>query len=287
MFATIGRSWEFAKISYGMIWHNKRLMVFPVLSAIAAVLVLASFALPVWQSGAWEQWTAAREGGAPAATADATAWVVLFLFYFCNYFVIVFFNAALTACAFQAMDGRPTSVREGLSQAVRRLPQILGWALLSAVVGVLLRAVERHRKGAAIVASLLGMMWTVVSYFIVPVIVIEGVGPIEALKRSTRTLRATWGEALVGNFSLGLFGFLIMLPLIVLTALAVGWAFAGGSAGAFAVACLCALALAAGVAATSAADVAFKAVLYAYATGRTLPREADPGALADAFCQKC
>jgi len=284
MFDTIGRSWEFAKISYGMIWHNKRLMVFPLLSTLAAILVLASFALPLWQSGTWAQWQAATEGEAGGATA--TMWLVLFLFYFCNYFVIVFFNAALTACAFQAMDGKPASVGDGLSQAARRLPQILGWALVSAVVGVLLRALERHRKGAAIVASVLGMMWTVVSYFIVPVIVIEGVGPIEALKRSTRTLKATWGEALVGNFSLGLFGFLILLPLIVLTVLAVGMALTGGGVLAVALACLGAVCVAIGTAATSAADVAFKVVLYAYATGRTVPREADPNVLADAFCQR-
>jgi hypothetical protein len=286
MFATLGRSWEFAKISYGMIWHNKRLMVFPLLSTVAAILVLASFVLPLWQSGTWAQWTSPADSGAATGTANVTMWVVLFLFYFCNYFVIVFFNAALTACAFQAMDGTPASVSYGLSQALRRLPQIAGWALISAVVGMLLRALERNRKGAAIIASVLGMMWTVVSYFIIPVMVIEGVGPIEALKRSTRTLKATWGEALVGNFSLGLFGFLVMLPLIILTVLAVAAAVAGGGVGAIALACLCGLALALGVAATSAADVAFKVVIYAYASGRSLPREANPGALADAFARE-
>ena len=139
MFATIGRSWQFAKISYGIVWDFKKLIVFPLLSTVAAVLVIASFAAPLWGTGTLESWmaTADPESGVTATTADQVAmYGTLFLFYFCNYFVIVFFNSALTACALKVVNGEVPTIGYGLSTAGKRLPQIVGWAFVSALIGV-------------------------------------------------------------------------------------------------------------------------------------------------------
>ena len=126
MFATIGRSWEFAKISYGILWDYKGLVVFPILSTIAAVLVMASFIAPLWAGGTLEQWMAlAGDSAAQPTTADQVAmYATLFAFYFCTYFVMVFFNCALTACAMKVVNGEEPTLGYGLSMASKRLPQI-------------------------------------------------------------------------------------------------------------------------------------------------------------------
>ena len=284
MFEKLSRSWEFAKISYGIIWDFKQLVIFPVLSTIAAILVSASFLLPLWGTGTLEQWSQFMDDE-QAGAGNVAMYVTAFCFYFCNYFVIVFFNAALTACAMKVIAGEAPTIGYGLSAASRRLPQIIGWALLSAVVGVVLKAIENaHEKAGQIVAALLGMAWTIMTYFVVPVIVMDGVGPIEAFKRSAGTLKKTWGEALVGHFSLGLLSFLLMLPVLLVAAGLVYLAISAQSMVATVVAiALAVLLIAIGAAVTSAADVVFKALLFNYATDRAVPEGLDRSTFADAF----
>jgi hypothetical protein len=268
MFETISRSWRFAKLSYGLILQNPALLLFPILSSIAALVVMASFILPLLRVGTIQMWAAQAEAGG-GAVGDATMWVVLFLFYFCCYFVIVFFNTGLVACALSVIGGEQVGVGFGISFAMRRLPQILGWALVSAVIGVLLNTLERSsKKAAALVAMILGMTWSALTYFVVPIIVVEAVGPIEAVKRSIGALRRTWGTALVGVFSMGLLAVLIGMPIFSLLALLFMSATAAKST-AFAIIlfALGILVLTIIVAATSAADAVFKAYLYCYAHG--------------------
>jgi len=285
MFGTLSRSWQFAKDSYGVLWRCKSLLWFPILSSIAAVLVSASFLLPLWQSGALAGWLAAS--GDEHQAMPPTAYVVAFLFYFCNYFVIVFFNAALIASSQRYLEQGQTSLGYGLRMAGRRLGPIVGWALVSAVVGVVLRAIENsHKRAAQVVAAILGMAWGALTYFVIPVIVLEGVGPVQAFKRSTRTLKDTWGTALVGNFSLGLLGFLLMLPIMLICVLVImGFGSLPLPLGVFLLV-VCGVLLALGAAATSAADVIFKGLLYTYATGRTLPPEVNRDLYGEAFLNK-
>ena len=284
MFDKLSRSWEFAKISYGIIWDFKQLVIFPIISAIAAVLVSASFLLPLWSTGTLEQWSQFMDEES-TGQSNVVMYVTLFFFYFCNYFVIVFFNSALTACAMRVIAGEAPSIGYGLSAASRRLPQIIGWALLSAVVGVLLKVIENaNEKVGRLISGLLGMAWTIMTYFVVPVIVIDGVGPIEAFKRSAGTLKRTWGEALVGNFSLGLLSLLLMLPIIVVAVVLVMLAASAQSTVLLVIAiALAVIIVAIGAATTSAADVIFKALLFNYATDRAIPQGIDRSTFDDAF----
>ncbi len=291
MFATIGRSWHFAKISYGIVWDFKKLLVFPLLSTVAAAAIIASFVAPLWASGTLETWLAFldEESGTAASTSDqVTMYVTLFLFYLCNYFVLVFFNAALTACAMKVVDGETPTVGYGLSMAGKRLPQIAAWAFVSAVIGVILKAIENmNEKAGFFVAAILGTAWTALTYFVVPVVVMEGVGPITAIKRSVGTLKSTWGEALVGNFSMGILAFLVILPAFIVVGLLGAMAYAAGNV--IMVGLLIAVAVLIMViafAATGAADVVFKALLYNHATGRSVPANVDQSVFQDAFRSK-
>ncbi len=150
------------------------------------------------------------------AHMNPLVYAVLFLFYFVNYLVIVFFNAALISCAMIRFHGGEPTLGDGFRSASARLPQIVGWALVSATVGVILKIIEsQSEKVGAIVSGLLGMAWGVMTYFVVPVLVVEQVGPIEAVKRSTSILRKTWGEALTANITIGPIVFVAYLLAIV------------------------------------------------------------------------
>ena len=286
MFESISRSWRFATTSYGILWRNKSLLLLPIMATMAAALVVASFLAPLWATGALAEWSKQMDNHQGLSTEQkVTIAIITFLFYFCNYFVIVFFNSALVAAALRAIEGEPVSLTEALAAAGKRLPQIAAWAALSAVIGVLLKMIENtHERAGALVSAVLGTGWTVMTFFVVPTIVVDGLGPIAALKSSLSILKAQWGKALVGNASIGLLGFIILLPVYLI---------AGGLAalGMYSqdmkvmVPCLTGAVLLGVLAAavSGAADMVFRALLFNFATGRTLPPEIEAEDLKLAF----
>jgi hypothetical protein len=195
--------------------QDKALLLFPFMSGICYLLLLASFALPLYTTH-----HLAPPGPSGSHGQIALYYGVLFLFYVCNYFVVVFFNAGIIACATMRMTGGNPTVGDGFRAAAARLPVILGWVVISATVGLVLRLIEDRSKWVGrLVAGLLGSAWTVVSFLVVPMLVIENKNPFTALKESTVLLKKTWGERAVGAFSFGLV-FLLLSLLAVLVVVA-------------------------------------------------------------------
>jgi hypothetical protein len=121
-----------------------------------------------------------------------------------QYFVIFFCNTALVGAALIRLRGGDPTVGDGFQIAKDRLVPILGYALIAATVGMILRAIsERSGIIGKIVVGLVGLVWSVATYLVIPVLVVENVGPIEAVKRSAGHLRKTWGEQIVGNLGIG------------------------------------------------------------------------------------
>ena len=260
----ITRTWSLMSDCWAVLRQDKALLVFPLISGCCCLLLLASFAVPLYFTGAWQP---PRQDAAPIQLV--AYYGVLFLFYFCNYFVVVFFNAAIVSCATLRMSGGNPTVGDGFRAAASRLPVILGWVLLSATVGLILRMIEdRSEKIGQIVAGLLGMAWTVVSFLVIPILVVENKNPLAALKDSTALLKKTWGEQLVSSFSFGMIFFLLGIPaflLIVLGAFAHSLMVLAGCI-ALAVVYLIVLALI-----QSALQSIFQAALYLYARDGQIP----------------
>lgn len=212
------RSWELTKQSGSVLMADKRLLVFPLLSSIACLLVLATFALPLAVS---VDWSGLREHrSAEGHTPFPMQWwyyLVLFAYYFVNFTVITFFNSALIACAMKSFAGEPAGPVEGLKVAVERLPQILAWSVVASTVGVALNMLQ-ERAGfiGKIVLNLIGMVWTIATFFVVPVLVVERVGPIDAIKRSVSVLKKTWGESLIVNLGMGAISTLLVFAGLLL-----------------------------------------------------------------------
>jgi hypothetical protein len=203
------RSWQLVKSSWGVLRSDKELLLFPVASGIVMSVALGVLFLVWLGSGGFD-----RLDGDGLGVLDL---VLLYLLYFVISTVGVFFNAALIAAANIRLDGGDPTLADGFRVAISHLPAILGWAAIAATVGLLLSALRERGGAIGAVISLLGnMAWALVTFLVVPVLVVEGVGPIEAIKRSAGLLRKTWGEQIVGNFSIGLVTGLAFVAALVL-----------------------------------------------------------------------
>lgn len=204
----ITRTWSLMSDCWKVLRQDKSLLLFPLISGVCCLILLASFAVPLFATGTWHP-----PGHDASSQRQVTYYGLLFVFYVCNYFIVVFFNAAIVACAATRMGGGNPTFADGLRAAASRLPTIAAWAVVSATVGLILRIIEdRSEKVGRFVSGLLGMAWTVVSFLVVPILVVENKNPIQALKESTVLLKKTWGEQLVSNFSFGLIFFVLAIP---------------------------------------------------------------------------
>jgi hypothetical protein len=193
----IARSWELVKASWAVLQADKELLIFPVLSTIAVTVVMISFAVPMFLAGVFENGFA-RAGGIPVAGV-----VIAFAFYAMQYTIIIYCNSALVGAAMIRLKGGDPTLADGFRIANQHFTSIVGYALIAATVGVILRNIARRGVIGRIVASFFGLAWNIATFLAVPVLVIEGVGPIEAVKRSTQLLKKTWGEQIAGNLGIG------------------------------------------------------------------------------------
>lgn len=216
----IQRSWALAKASLEVLKKDKELMIFPIISGIAMMVVTAAFAVPTLVGNVID---GIFDTGIPVL-----GYVVLFLFYLVQYMVVYFFSTALVGAAMIRLRGGDPTVKDGFRIAFSRIVPIAGWALVSATVGLILNMVsgKGDKKGSGVrtvISSLLGAAWNIVTFLVVPVLAVEGLGPIKALKRSWELLKKSWGEQIAGTLSIGtVFGLIGVLGGLVLVGLAVG-----------------------------------------------------------------
>jgi hypothetical protein len=272
MFERISRSIELVKVSWGILMEDKKLLAFPVMSGIVTLLVIATFILPlIFTNGMLE-------------TNTIAGIVLLFLFYVVSYFVVIFFNVGLISCVNARLHGQSMRVGEGLSAAARHIGSILVWAIIAATVGLILRLIE-ERVGflGQIAAGLVGGIWTLVTMFVVPVLVFEEKGVFEAMKESLGLFKKTWGESVVGSLSIGLVFFAIGIVAFVLVfaTLFLGNPIIFLAAGALFIVIIAILAILA-----SAMQGIFVVALYTYAKTGQVPSAFNRELVAGAFTPK-
>jgi hypothetical protein len=282
MFERINRSWELVKASWRVLQADRELIVFPIVSFIGSIVVLITFAIPMIAAGIFD--SIARDGADGIGVAGI---MVGFLFYLVMYTVVIFSNTALVGAAMIRLKGGDPTLSDGFEIARSRFSTILGYALISATVGMILRAIsERGGIVGQIVSSLVGFVWSIATYLVVPVLVVENIGPVDAVKRSANLLKKTWGEQLVANFGIGtVFGLITLV--VVLIGVALMAVFAGVSGG---------LAIATGIAmilaviaislVASALQGIFQAALYRYAAEGETGSQFDPDLIKGAFREK-
>ncbi len=210
MFDRFQRSWQLAGECMRLLLQDKRLLVLPLLSALAIVVLTASFALPLLPA------LRAHVGPASTRGLSTLTYLALFLFYWLQYTVIIFFNTALVEVAMRRFDGEDAGIGDGLRRAASLLPVILIYAAIAASVGTLLRVIaERVGIIGRIVVGLIGLAWSVATALVVPVLAAENVGPVEAIGRSVELIKKAWGEDIIGSAGIGVvFGLVTVLTLL-------------------------------------------------------------------------
>jgi hypothetical protein len=271
------RGWALAKRSFAVLQADRSLLLFPVISTLAtlgAAIVIFGPAAAIYDSS----------GRPPAVLIVAGvlgAYVLTFL--------AVFFNTALAAAASQSLAGRDTTLNDGFAAARGRLGTILQWALVQATVGLLLSALESYAGDSLpgrIVAGMANFAWSAATFFVIPVIALEGLGPRDAFKRSVSVLRERWGEGVVGTVSVS--GIVFLVALVPILALGGGGAALMSSApgaGAALIAIAVIVALIAMVVGGTL-NAIFRVALFQYATQQQAVGGFDPGELQASFAPK-
>ncbi len=199
------RGWELSKQSWNVIEADKVLLVLPLLSCLATVAV----AVPVFAAGAY--FSSDLHSNLWFLVACAAAFYPLS-------FISTFFGVAFVSVARRRLVGEPASVRDGLRAARQRLGVIAAWALLSTAVALVIQALQHVRVGglaARIAEWLAGAAWALATFFVIPIIALEGVGPIDATRRSGRIIRERWGEGVVGSLVIGAIFSLLGIPMLI------------------------------------------------------------------------
>ncbi len=272
----ISNTWQLAKISWGVLRRDRELLWIPVLSFLVSAAVLAVVVALVLVT------TSVGDGGEEALEP---ALVVLFVATALLLGVVaVFFNGALVAGAHERMSGGDPTVRSAVGHAFVRIGGLVPWALITTTVGLIIRSL-RDRAGwlGRAMLSVVDMAWEVVTFLVVPAIVIDDLGPIEGFKRSASLLRRTWGENLAARVGFGLLGLVLVVPAMVVAGVLV----ASGSSVLAVVGIVAGLAwLAVVMVVLTALNAVFQTALYMYATTGVLPTGFEQAPLAQTFAHK-
>lgn len=274
MFATIGQTFGLMKMSWRVLMKDRELIWFPIMAGVILLGLVGIAAAVGSATGTFERLNNDSASGQQANAGDVLLGILV---YAAATFVVIFFNSALIAAAMERLRGGDPSVSSGFRAALAHLPAIAGWALIAATVGLILQMLRSRTDNVIgrIAIALVGGAWAYMTFFVVPFLVTEGIGPIEAIKRSGSLFRRTWGQQAVSGFGFGIvyIGAVLvaLLPSILLFAIA-------PVAGVLVAVPLFALA----IGTVMALEGIFKAALFEFANGRN-PLEFDTQTLSMAY----
>lgn len=258
----IGRGLKMAGASWRIVGDDRSLLILPALAGLA----LSSAALLIFGPAIYLA-AGSHSRGALIVAAVIGAYAMTF--------PSVFFRVAFVTVLAARLDGHHASIATGLRFAWVRVDQIAWWAFVSATVAILIRGIRQlpffGGLAETIASSLLGAAWGAVTYFVVPIVAIEGDLPRKAIKRSATIFREVWGLEIGGVLSIaGALTLCVFLPVGIAFAFAIAAAHAVPAAFVLLVA-IAAGFLIAGLVLSSTLQQVFNVVLYRYATGRGTP----------------
>ncbi|MDE0117182.1 MAG: DUF6159 family protein [bacterium] len=208
------RTMDTAKASWAVLQHDRELAVLPILGALASLVVVAAIGIPIWLS------TDGIDDGDGSAGGEPMLWIGGIIILLAITVITVFFNAAVVSGARERFSGGDPTISSAIKGAFSRLHVIVPWAILALTVGMILRAIQSSDNIVTrILGSLLDMAWGVLTFLVVPILVVEQTGPFNSLRRSGELLRHTWGENLIAQVGFGIIGLVAAIPGILIFAL--------------------------------------------------------------------
>lgn len=205
----LSNGWTIANNSFKVLKENRQLIAFPILSGISMILIVASFFTVALGFAGWNVHNISDPG-------KVESYAILFAFYIINYFVIVFFNMALIHCTSLYFKGEEVTIRKGINFSMSRTGSIFAWAVFAGTIGAVLKIIQENVGSLGkIITGIIGVVWSVATFFVVPVIAYENLGPIGAFKKSAKLMREKWGESIGAGFSFFLIEIVAMLVIAI------------------------------------------------------------------------
>jgi hypothetical protein len=211
-------SWTLIKASATVLKKNKKLIVLPAVSGVLVMLLSVVFIMPSLFNGELKE---------PGHLFSSVYSLLYYLaYYFCSYSIIIFFNSVLITAAIADLKGEKISLGECFASSIGKIRIILGYALIGSTVGLILQWIsDKAGLLGKMFTFLANMAWSLITFLVVPILVVENIGPIDAIKRSAGLLKETWGENLIGNIGIGFFfGIMVFVLGIAMFVLAIFFA---------------------------------------------------------------
>jgi hypothetical protein len=282
------RSWMITKLTFGVINKDRELLGFAFLSFLFSIMFSAAMIVPSIVP-------TVMDNGLTTDSLEIYQYIIIFLTYFGLAFIATFFNVCVVYTTKVRFEGGNATFGESIRFAMSRIGLIAQWSLISASVGLLLRVLHDFaaRLGkvgeiiANIVIGLLGMAWSILTIFVVPVLVYEGLGPIDAIKKSAEVIKKTWGENIIRAIGLGLVQLVVFAIIIAFAfALSYGLGMAFSVYGVAIGVCIGLIMLLLAGLVFMVANTIFNTVLYVYANQNNVPEGFTEPVVRDAFRQK-
>jgi hypothetical protein len=230
------RSWRLFANSCRIIGRQPKLLLFPLVAFFFTILIVLFFLAPaaLLPTGhAWghlEHWKAAAHRLVELTPTDSTpysrthhveltstGYVYLVVLYLTSMFCATFVNVAFYNEIIKALAGGQVSLRAGLRFACSRLRAILLWSLFAGAVGLIIKTLEeRFGWVGRWIMRFVGVVWSVASVFVIPVIVREeNANPFALLRTSAGALKKTWGESLIGYVGITFGSWIVLLGSVI------------------------------------------------------------------------
>ena len=226
------RSWKLLASSFQVIGRQSKLLLFPLVTFVCTVVIVLFFIAPAallptghalsqpehWEAAVHRLVELDPAGGTTRhASLTGVGYAYVAVLYLTSMFLATFFNVAFYNEIIKALAGGQVSLRAGLRFACSRLRAILLWSLFAGAVGLIIKTLEeRFGWVGRWVMRLVGMVWSVASVFVIPIIVREeSANPFTLLRTSATTLKKTWGESLIGYVGITVGSWIVMLGSVI------------------------------------------------------------------------
>jgi hypothetical protein len=266
------------KESWSLLKKDKEMMMFPILSLIVSVIIIAiagAVGFFMMLNGNLKNIENLKEGN------YGIQLLIAFIFYFVTVFVTIFFETGIITIVKGRLNNQDLTFSDGLKNSFRKSGKIAMWALVAATVGIILKAIsERSGLLGKIVIWILGAAWSILTFFIAPILIVEELSIKDSLQKSAAIIKKVWGETVIVNVGVSLFfSLLILIGLIVFIAalftMNVKIIIAAGILWVLWVIILAII--------SSTLNVIFRVVLYEYANSGVIPQGFSPDVIRLAF----
>lgn len=280
-------AWLLLKQSVKILKSNKQLLRYSFMSGLLSTLITIIFALIFVLGGDALYYKELDIFGDEDVYPTNLGLIVGFVYYIIVFFTVFIYNAGLAAHVLDIFRGKSLGYSDYMKRAWGKAKTLFVYSVITAVVGVILRALERNRLLGFVVSKILGLLWAFANLFTIPIIVENDIGAIKAIKRSMQLFKSRWGENIAARIGFSgialLIYLLIMIPIAVLLFI-VGAAFGGaGIIVAFGLVLLSVIAFA--IIETAASQV-LSVALYYYAQYQQVPANFTPELLNAALIPK-